>query len=96
MNRRFEEHSARRILEAIETLSGQQFDQKALGEVVNKVAFGASEEDLVNSGLEDTMVSAYREVRELTRKHNTDQRTAAFINALEKVAASYMQMGIFP
>ena len=96
MNRRFEEHSARRILEAVETLSGQQFDREALGEVVNKVAFGASEEDLVNSGLEDTMISAYHEVRELTRRHNTDLRTAAFISALDKVAASYEQMGIFP
>ena len=96
MNRRFEEHSARRILEAVETLSGQQFDREALGEVVNQVAFGASEEDLVNSGLEDTMISAYHEVRELTRRHNTDLRTAAFISALDKVAASYEQMGIFP
>ena len=96
MNRRFEEHSARRILQAVETLSGSQFNQQTMGEVVAKVAFGASEEDLVNSGLEDTMVSAYQEVRDLAKRHNTDQRTAAFISALEKVAASYAQMGIFP
>ncbi len=96
MNRRFEENSARRILEAIETLSGTQFNQETLGHVITKVALGASEEDLVNSGLEDTMVAAYHEVRELTKKHNTDQRTAAFISALDKVASSYSQMGIFP
>lgn len=96
MNRRFEEHSARRILEAIETLAGTPFNQQTLEEVVGKVAFGASEEDLVNSGLEDTMVSAYQEVRQLAKRYNTDLRTAAFISALDKVAASYMQMGIFP
>ena len=96
MNRRFEEHSARRILEAVETLSGQQFDQDALSKVISKASFGAGEEDLVNSGLEDTMVSAYQEVRELTKRHNTDLRTAAFISALDKIAASYTQMGIFP
>ena len=96
MNRRFEEHSARRILEAVETLSGQQFDQDALSKVISKVSFGAGEEDLVNSGLEDTMISAYHEVRELTKRHNTDLRTAAFISALDKIAASYTQMGIFP
>lgn len=96
MNRRFEQHNARRILEAVESLSGSQFNQQAMVEVVDKVAFGAGEEDLVNSGLEDTMVYAYHEVRERAKRHNTDQRTAAFVNALEKVAASYAQMGIFP
>ncbi len=96
MNRRFEENSARRILDAVQALLGRQFDEKTMSDVITKVAFGASEEDLVNSGLEDTMVAAYHEVRELTKKHNTDQRTAAFISALDKVAASYTQMGIFP
>ncbi|MDX1547111.1 MAG: Glu/Leu/Phe/Val dehydrogenase [Rhodothermales bacterium] len=96
MNRRYEEHNARRLIEAIETLSGQQFNRQSMGEVVAKVAFGASEQDLVNSGLEDTMVSAYQEVREIALRHDTDQRTAAFISSVDKVAASYMQMGIFP
>ena len=96
MNRRYEEHSARRILEAVETLTGAQFGQDNLSSVISQVAFGASEQDLVNSGLEDTMVAAYQEVRELARHHDTDLRTAAFISSIEKVAASYSQMGIFP
>ncbi len=96
MNRRFEENNARRILEAVQALLGNQFNEQVMDGVISKVAFGASEEDLVNSGLEDTMVSAYQEVRELTQRHKTDQRTAAFISALDKVAASYEQMGIFP
>jgi len=96
MSRRFEEHSARRILQAIETLTDQRFAPDKLAKVVSDVAFGASEEDLVNSGLEDTMVFAYNEIRELGKKHDTDLRTAAFISAIDKVAKSYLQMGIFP
>ncbi len=96
MNRRYEEHSARRLLQAVSTLTGQQFSQEKFAQVVADVAFGASEKDLVNSGLEDTMVAAYREVREMGKLHKTDLRTAAFINAIEKVASSYLQMGIFP
>ena len=51
----------------------------------------ADEIDLVNSGLEDTMISAYEEIRHAQRKHGlgNDVRTAAFIVAIDKIAASY-------
>ncbi len=96
MSRRFEEHSARRILQAVQTLTEKQFTPEKFARVLSDVAFGASEEDLVNSGLEDTMVSAYQEVREISKHHNTDLRTGAFICAINKIATSYLQMGIFP
>ena len=96
MSRRFEEHSARRILQAVQTLTEKQFTPEKFARVLSDVAFGASEEDLVNSGLEDTMVSAYQEVRELGKQHDTDLRTGAFISAINKIARSYLQMGIFP
>ena len=96
MSRRFEEHSARRILQAVEMLAEKRFSPEKFAKVVSDVAFGASEADLVNSGLEDTMVSAYNECRELSKQHNTDPRTGAFISAINKIAHSYMQMGIFP
>ena len=96
MSRRFEEHSARRILQAVQTLTEKQFSPEKFSRVVSDVAFGASEEDLVNSGLEDTMVSAYQEIRELGKQHDTDLRTGAFISAINKIARSYLQMGIFP
>ena len=96
MSRRFEEHSARRILQAVQTLTEKQFSKDKFDQVVSDVAFGASEADLVNSGLEDTMVGAYHEIRELSKQHKTDQRTAAFISSIRKIAASYQQMGIFP
>jgi len=59
---------------------------------------GPREEDLVRSGLEDTMIGAYAEIRETAGrlKLGLDLRTAAMVNAIDKVAKSYMQLGIFP
>ena len=52
----------------------------------------------MNSGLEETMIGAYRQVRDLLRQDARlkDLRTAAFLCALRKVATSYMELGIFP
>ena len=59
---------------------------------------GADEIDLVRSGLEEVMVRAYQEIREvwLRRKAVTDLRQASFVVAIEKVAKAYMELGIFP
>ena len=62
-----------------------------------KIAHGADEIDLVNSGLEETMISAYHQIHELWKITRAgDLRTAAFLNALKKVAATYLELGIFP
>ena len=92
MERRFEAMSNARILNAVEDLVGREFRQ----EVVDQVAVGASEEDLVNSGLEETMVEAYGEIRETAARLDTDSRTAAYVNAIRKVALAYEERGIFP
>ena len=92
MGRRFEEASNARILHAVEGLTGRTFDAAGL----TSAAAGAGEADLVDSGLEDTMVSAYTEVRETARRNQTDLRSAAYINAIDKVARSYLDRGIFP
>jgi len=57
---------------------------------------GADELDLVRSGLDDTMRSAYRDVREMFLNHKgiSDLRTAAFAVAIEKIARSYQEMGL--
>jgi glutamate dehydrogenase (NAD(P)+) len=62
------------------------------------IAHGADEIDLVNSGLEETMITAYDAIRETKLKTPgvTDLRTAAFVNAINKVAVSYLELGIFP
>jgi glutamate dehydrogenase (NAD(P)+) len=56
----------------------------------------AGEEELVNSGLEETMIAAYQELRTIQKDRGVDLRTAAFINAIGKVAMAYLQRGIFP
>ena len=94
MQKRFEQRAYLRLLEAIENVTGQKFsDQDRV-----KFAQGASEADLVDSGLEETMVLAYGQIRELKMQKGSevDLRTAALINAIEKIAISYEELGIFP
>ena len=94
MSKRFEEDSNRKILKALEDLTGKKLSTS----LVDQIAHGPDELDLVNSGLEESMVSAYHEIRETRNRQNepVSLRTAAFINAIEKVAVSYQEMGSFP
>ncbi len=92
MERRFEEASNMRILHAVEELTGQTLDPARMA----IAAVGAGEADLVDSGLEDTMVGAYTQILEAGRKHKTDLRTAAYIVSIDKVARAYVDRGIFP
>jgi glutamate dehydrogenase (NAD(P)+) len=96
MSRRFEERNAERILRAVDELTTEDFNEKLMGRLVEQVSFGAGERDLVRAGLEDTMTHAYSEIREIREEKNVDMRTAAFISAIDKIAGSYEQMGIFP
>ena len=92
MEKRFDQSMITKILNSVEGLTGKKFEEA----LFKSVATGAGEEDLVNSGLEETMFEAYNQIREVAKTHNTDLRTAAFVNAINKVAVSYMEMGIFP
>ena len=96
MSRRFEERNAERILRAVDELTAEDFDEDLLESLIERIGFGASERDLVNSGLEDTMAHAYTEIREIREEKGLDTRTAAFVSAINKIAKSYRQMGIFP
>ena len=94
MQKRFEEGAYKRLLNAVEQVGGVPFSEEEKA----RFTHAADEEDLVNSGLEETMAVAYREVWE-TRKRldaNVDLRTAAMVNAIEKVAVTYQELGIFP
>jgi glutamate dehydrogenase (NAD(P)+) len=92
MGKRFEEASNTGILQAVEQITGKAFDPS----VYASVAAGPGEEDLVNSGLEDTMVTAYQEMREKKLQHKVDLRSATYVIAIEKIARSYLERGIFP
>ncbi len=94
MEKRFEESAFRRILKSVEGMTGKHLGEKEIADVTR----GAEEVDLVNSGLEDTMVTSYHRLREVKLKHDNqfDLRTAAFIDAIDKIALCYADLGIFP
>ena len=94
IEKRHQESTYSRILGAIETATGDRFtpDQRAA------VIRGPDELTVVNSGLEEIMAVAYREIREtLARRPEMGSlRIAAMANAIEKVARSYLSLGVFP
>ena len=95
MQKRYEEGAARRILEAVQQSTGKQFTEQQIGFFTE----GPDEEDLVNSGLEESIVSAYHQIQQIQQRHAAGEvslRTAAFINAIDKVSRTYEEMGIFP
>jgi len=92
MSKRFEQSSNERIVKALANAMNVEISP---AEMMGLTA-GADEVDLVNSGLEETMSTAYQQTREIALSKGTDMRTAAFINAIDKVAVTYAEMGIFP
>jgi glutamate dehydrogenase (NAD(P)+) len=94
MGKRYEQASELRMMRMIEVLTGKTFTEEQLVEA----AKGPDELDFVNSGLEDTMVVSYQRLREIWKSHKQipDLRTAAFYDAIEKVARAYAELGIFP
>jgi glutamate dehydrogenase (NAD(P)+) len=94
MEKRLDEMYREKLISTIE-----QATKTTLPDAERQVLLhGADEVDLVNSGLEGTMQNAYREIRDTLAhqpKHG-DLRTAAFACAIQKVARSYMELGVFP
>ena len=94
MEKRFNENMNTHILNQIEGLTG-----KAVGQQEKEfILHGADEVDLVRSGLEETMIAATREIMDIwnSNPHIPDMRTAAYVCAINKVATSYAELGIFP
>ena len=93
MQRRYEESQSELIIKAIE-----QTGNKIPQELIEKFSHGASELDLVRSGLDDTMRKAFQEIR--GRYWSNDKianyRTAAMALAIEKIYTGYRTMGIYP
>lgn len=94
MEKRYRRQMNRNILKTIEQASGS----KVTDAQTNMIQRGADERDLVYSGLEETMITAYDQIREVWKDVDgvKDLRTAAFVVAINKVAISYQNLGIFP
>ncbi len=94
MEKRFTENMNTHILGQIETLTG-----KSVTDAERKfILHGPEEVDLVHSGLEETMITATREIMDIWNKNPSipDMRTAAYVCAINKVGTSYTELGIFP
>ena len=79
------------LVDAIESLTSKRFpDRDGLVQEVDEL-------DLVNSGLEETMITAFGEIAEVRdRRRGLDLRTAAYISAINKIGTSYLELGVFP
>ena len=88
-----EEKSENNLLRAIEQATSTQFPETERKRIVH----GSDEYDLVISGLEKTMIDAYMQILEIrNQKQLKNLRTSAYISAIDKVATTYDQLGIFP
>ncbi len=92
MQRRQQASSNHVLVEEIERLIGKPVSE----DFKNKFFKGAGELELVRSGLEDTMCTAYQQMHDTWRSNeNIDSlRTAAYVLALTKVADSYRALGL--
>jgi glutamate dehydrogenase (NAD(P)+) len=94
MEKRFEETAFGRLVDAMSSATGKKFTDAER----QRLSAGASEEDLVNSGLEETMITAWQAINERRARlgKEVDPRLAAFVLSIDKIAVSYQDLGIFP
>ncbi|MBK1440915.1 Glu/Leu/Phe/Val dehydrogenase [Parapedobacter sp. ISTM3] len=94
MDKRYEEMANLNLVNTVEAITGKSLTPAQRMTIVK----GADELELVNSGLEDTMIRAYHEIRAIKNSNNAIDtlRTAAFVGAIDKIAASYQNLGIWP
>ncbi len=91
LSKRYEENRGDTIIKAIKHLSKETLPKS----MIDKLVYGANEEDIVASGLEDTMRMAFQEILEYKVKYRLDNyRMAAYAIALKKIEKSYLELGI--
>lgn len=93
MSRRHSEMQGTHMSDVLEQMTGEKISDIHR----SKLTRGADELDLVRSGLDDTMRNAYQNIRQvmLSRDNVHDLRTAAYIASIEKIARSYLDVGVF-
>ena len=97
MQRRQEEARYQMIVDELENLSEALGNKWTLSPgFKQKYLRGAGELELVRSGLDDTMRSAYQKMRETWAERGDveDLRTAAYLVAIGNVASSYRSKGL--
>jgi len=97
MGRRQEEARHQLIVDELERLDRHLGDAWEMGpDFKRQYLRGAGELELVRSGLDDTMRTSYQQIREVWHERGDvkDLRTAAYLVAIDKVAASYRALGL--
>ena len=96
MERRREEARNQLIVEELERLSSSDIGWQLTPDFKMKYLKGATELELVRSGLDDTMRGAYNDMAEVWRRRSDvpDMRTAAYLVSIEKVAGAYTAKGL--
>ncbi|KAI7898742.1 uncharacterized protein BX663DRAFT_523964 [Cokeromyces recurvatus] len=90
MNKKWDERARSKVVALVEENAGRVLTEAERKAIVH----GAEEADLVYSGLEDTMIQACQETRQTAQLKNVDFRAAAYINAIQKIAAVYEGSGM--
>ncbi|SAM00442.1 hypothetical protein [Absidia glauca] len=90
MNKKWDEAMRLKLFTLVEENAGRTLTEAERKAIVH----GAEEADLVYSGLEDTMIQACEETRQTASLKNVDFRTAAYLNAIQKIAAVYEGSGM--
>ncbi|CCQ89531.1 Glutamate dehydrogenase, mitochondrial [Nitrospina gracilis 3/211] len=93
MTRRWEETQNELLIQALES-NGHKIE----GTLAAKLMVGPGEGELVLSGLDDSMREAFQHMREYFWRHENVEsyRIAAMAIAIEKIANSYLEMGVYP
>ena len=97
MERRREESRNQLVVDELERLSlSRNVNWQLTPNFKEKYLKGASELELVRSGLDDTMRGAYNDMAEVwrSRKDVPDMRTAAYLVSIDKVASAYKAKGL--
>ncbi len=94
LEKRLDHAKSSSLVGAIESLVEGRFPERLREGLLR----GTDERDLVNSGLEETMITAFEEILEIRNRYRSirDMRTAAYVSAIQKVATSYLELGVFP
>ena len=91
LNKRYEEDRGEAIIKAIQSISDKIIPKN----LIKKLVHGANEEDIIASGLEDTMRTSFQDMLENKEKYDLDSyRMSAYAVALKKIEKSYLELGI--
>ncbi len=91
LNKRYEEQRGEALVSAINSLSNNKLPK----DIIDKLVYGANEDDIVASGLEDTMRVAFQEILAMKNTYNLkNYRNASYGVALKKIEKSYLELGM--